>query len=90
MERFYQGDFYLATERTFCKGCALCVNSCPTGILYLDGKSKISVKDINKCIFCGLCEARCPDFAIWIVKKSRKPVGSGVNVHERATTSARK
>jgi 2-oxoglutarate ferredoxin oxidoreductase subunit delta len=70
MERFYQGDFYLAIERAFCKGCALCVKSCPVDILGLDVKGKISVKVIDKCVFCGLCEARCPDFAIWIVKSS--------------------
>lgn len=80
MERFYQGDFYLAIERAFCKGCALCVNSCPPGILRLNDKGKISVEMIEKCIFCGLCEARCPDFAIWIVKSS---VGKSQRAGER-------
>jgi 2-oxoglutarate ferredoxin oxidoreductase subunit delta len=70
MERFDQGDFYLATERAFCKGCGLCVSSCPVEILRVDNKNKILVTDIAKCVFCGLCEARCPDFAIWIVKES--------------------
>ncbi|MBI3661288.1 4Fe-4S binding protein [Candidatus Acetothermia bacterium] len=70
MERFYQGEFYLGTEPSFCKGCGLCVNSCPANILYLNGKSRIAVKDIAKCIFCGICEARCPDFAIWVVKET--------------------
>ncbi|MBI1743460.1 4Fe-4S binding protein [Candidatus Acetothermia bacterium] len=84
MERFYQGEFYLVTEPSFCKGCGLCVNSCPTNILYLNGKSRIAVKDIAQCIFCGICEARCPDFAIWVVK-STHPTGkiydSQIRVH---------
>jgi len=80
MERFYQGDLYLATERAFCKGCALCVNSCPAEILRIDNKNKIFVTDIAKCVFCGLCEVRCPDFAIWIVKENPASAREGERV----------
>jgi 2-oxoglutarate ferredoxin oxidoreductase subunit delta len=51
----------------------LCVNSCPTGILFLNAQNKIRVKEIAQCIFCGICEARCPDFAIWVVKPTQEP-----------------
>lgn len=74
MERFHQGEFQLVLEPTFCKGCSLCVKSCPVGILHLNGQGKIATgsEDVaEKCIFCGLCEARCPDFAIWVVKPAR-------------------
>lgn len=79
--RYYQGDSFVAVRRDFCKGCALCVHSCPEGILELDRQGKIVVKDVGKCVFCGLCELRCPDFAIWIEKSplraeaSREPAG---------------
>jgi len=72
MERFYQGGYHLAIERAFCKGCGLCVHSCPVGILFLDGLGKIAVREIDQCIFCGICEARCPDFAIWVVKSPER------------------
>jgi ferredoxin len=29
------------------------------------------VKDIEKCINCGWCEIRCPDFAITVEKKTK-------------------
>jgi len=71
MESFHQGNLRLVLEPALCKGCNLCVKSCPTGILYLNGRGKIAVRaeDVaGKCIFCGICELRCPDFAIWVVK----------------------
>lgn len=67
--RYSQGPgYYVGTEPRLCKGCELCVNSCPKGVLDLDAKGKIVMTDPSECVFCGVCEARCPDFAIWVVK----------------------
>jgi dihydropyrimidine dehydrogenase (NAD+) subunit PreT len=64
-----QGPYELATAPVLCKGCKLCIESCPTSILDLDQQSRIVVSDVNRCVFCGVCESRCPDFAIWIHKE---------------------
>lgn len=64
--KYYQGTQYVGVDREACKGCDLCITSCPVDILHLDEHDKIVLDDPGKCIFCGLCEARCPDFAIWV------------------------
>jgi 2-oxoglutarate ferredoxin oxidoreductase subunit delta len=69
-----ESHFELVLIPRLCKGCALCVKSCPINILYLDEREKIAVdlEDAEKkCIFCGLCQMRCPDFAIWVLKPSK-------------------
>ncbi len=68
MQRYEQGSFFLAIEPRRCKGCGVCVQSCPAGILTLNGEGKVTVQQIARCIFCGLCEQRCPDFAISVHK----------------------
>ena len=79
----YQGDYYLATAAALCKGCNLCVNSCPAGILALNAKNKIEVTDVSKCVFCGMCEMRCPDFSIWIVKDDDRPHVAEIEARRR-------
>lgn len=58
-----------------CKGCGICVEICPKKCLKLDKEKSgvynnpVAKVDIDKCIFCGQCELRCPDSAIRVEKK---------------------
>jgi 2-oxoglutarate ferredoxin oxidoreductase subunit delta len=55
----------LQIKRDLCKGCKICVQFCPKDVLTMEG-GKVKIKDIEKCIECGLCELRCPDYAIFL------------------------
>ncbi len=53
------------TNARWCKGCGICVEFCPKGVLGLV-KQKVRILEPEKCTRCGLCEMRCPDYAIWL------------------------
>ncbi len=58
-----------------CKGCALCIGSCPKGILCMSedtngqGVHFPVCTDEGKCIACAFCAVMCPDAAIEIEKE---------------------
>ncbi|MEW6456738.1 MAG: 4Fe-4S dicluster domain-containing protein [Acidobacteriota bacterium] len=60
-----------------CKGCDICINVCPTGVLLLvDDEKNINgviakVDAPEYCTGCLLCELRCPDFAIVVDSEKR-------------------
>ena len=58
--------------KAWCKACGICVAFCPTGALAKDEAGNPYVKDIDKCINCGWCEIRCPDFAITVETKTEE------------------
>jgi len=58
--------------KAWCKSCGICVAFCPTGALARDDAGNPYVKEKDKCINCGWCEIRCPDFAITVEQKSKK------------------
>ena len=51
-------------NRQFCKSCGICYELCPRQVLVPDREGKPQVDTATACIFCRLCEFRCPDFAI--------------------------
>ena len=58
-------DKLLKIKTDWCKGCGICVEFCPKNVLGLKN-GKIVINNIEACIKCGLCELRCPDFAIYL------------------------
>ena len=66
-----QKDLPVIVKEEWCKGCYICVEFCPTKVLELiDTKAKVVAPE--KCIFCKLCEIRCPDFAITVDMSKKK------------------
>ena len=70
--------------RNWCKGCGICSEFCPQGVLEIDPViEKAFVAHPEKCTLCGNCELRCPDFAIARArKKLRKNPGGDACVEK--------
>lgn len=52
----------------WCKGCGLCVDFCPTGVLEQTESGRIVAAHSEKCTACHWCELHCPDFAIFVTQ----------------------
>jgi 2-oxoglutarate ferredoxin oxidoreductase subunit delta len=54
---------------TWCKGCQICVEFCPTKVLAMhpNGNYPIVVAG-EKCTACHFCDTHCPDLAISVKK----------------------
>ena len=50
----------------WCKGCGLCVEFCPAGVLEQGPDGRVTVAHPEKCTACRWCELHCPDFAIFV------------------------
>jgi len=70
-----RGEVFIAVER--CKGCAFCVEFCPTHVLEMSndynakGYHFPAAVRPDACSGCDLCGMYCPDFAIFGVRKKK-------------------
>ncbi len=51
----------VSIDKNLCRGCGICVDSCPVGALTMD---RIPIVDAEKCTECGECISICPFGAI--------------------------
>lgn len=66
----------LTFNESYCKGCLLCVDTCPQKILELNtdyvndkGYNPVRCKDMDKCIACAMCAVICPDSVIRVERE---------------------
>ena len=57
---------YVTVFPNWCKGCDLCVEFCPAGVLELGPGGTAIAAHPEKCTACRWCELHCPDFAIFV------------------------
>lgn len=63
-------DHKLSFDEQNCKGCGLCVEACPRGLVSLgekinkQGYHPAGLVDPGQCNGCGLCALMCPDVVI--------------------------
>jgi 2-oxoglutarate ferredoxin oxidoreductase subunit delta len=50
----------------WCKGCGLCIEFCPAGVLVLGRDNRPRPIYPENCTACRWCELHCPDFAIFV------------------------
>lgn len=55
---------HIDINEKWCKGCGICIAFCPAKVLVAREDGKAAVANIEACTRCGLCELRCPDYAI--------------------------
>ena len=67
---------YVEVNIDHCKGCDLCVVSCPTDVLELEprevndrGYHYVYMKNPDNCIGCANCGYVCPDACLTVYKK---------------------
>jgi 2-oxoglutarate ferredoxin oxidoreductase subunit delta len=69
-----KGAIVVDTDR--CKGCTLCVDTCPQGVIALaerrvnrHGYPYVEPVNIDKCTGCTSCAVICPDGCITVYRK---------------------
>lgn len=55
----------LIINTAWCKGCGICAAFCPKEHLEVK-REKVREVAGTECILCGMCELRCPDYAIYL------------------------
>lgn len=67
----------IIVDDRYCKGCGLCTDACPRGIVELDAQAltakgyhpaHIAPGNEERCTGCGTCYLVCPDVAITVVR----------------------
>jgi ferredoxin len=52
-----------------CRGCGICQEACPFGLIRMDG---VAAVDVERCMGCGVCVGQCTSEALSLVRDPRR------------------
>ena len=68
----------ISIDENRCKGCGICVDFCPNGVLSLEtgelnekGYHPAGTIKQDACTGCGICALMCPDVAIMVEREAK-------------------
>ncbi|HSQ26417.1 MAG TPA: ferredoxin family protein [Anaerolineales bacterium] len=77
---------WIEVNELYCKGCSICVEDCPQGVMELD-MSNLTPKGYHPvhlfkdgCTGCGICALVCPEAALTVFRET--PVRAAMRVAE--------
>jgi ferredoxin len=65
-------SYQMTVDPSLCTGCALCVDRCGMGALFI--ADEVAVVNLDRCIGCGVCTTACVSDALRLRKKERQHV----------------
>lgn len=66
-------EFDISIFRSWCKDCGICVEFCKKKVFDQDVLGSPLITRPKDCNGCQECVLHCPDFAIQVAKKEKKP-----------------
>jgi 2-oxoglutarate ferredoxin oxidoreductase subunit delta len=74
-----RGEVFI--NATWCKGCAFCVQFCPTNVLEMSAEFNAKgyhppyAKNPEACTDCKFCQLICPEFSIFVNRVEENNIG---------------
>ncbi len=73
---FFRAEYICEVDWERCTGCKTCMSQCQFGAQFYSSVTEKVYIDPGRCYGCGVCRAACPNDAISIIPREKRPVAA--------------